>query len=64
MLEKSGFVREGVLRECHRWENRGIVNVAYYAMLASDYLFLKNTRTVVAGAAPLYSQEQRPQVEE
>lgn len=64
ILEKSGFVREGVLRECHRWENRGVVNVAFYAMLASDYLFLKNTRTVVAGSTPLDSQEQRPHVEE
>ena len=43
--EKSGFQREGVLRECHRWERQGVVNLAYYAMLLSDYN-LKNTRTV------------------
>lgn len=39
ILEKSGFQREGVLRECHRWERQGVVNLAYYAMLLSDYNF-------------------------
>lgn len=50
ILEKSGFVREGVLRECHRWERHGVINLAYYAMLASDYAFLKNTRTIAVGS--------------
>lgn len=49
VLEKSGFVREGVLRECFRWERHGVINLAYYAMLASDYTFLKNTRTIAVG---------------
>ena len=63
ILEKSGFQREGVLRECHRWERQGVVNLAYYAMLLSDYNFLKNTRTVLAGAETT-SQQQTTQTEE
>ena len=57
ILEKSGFQREGVLRECHRWERQGVVNLAYYAMLLSDYNFLKNTRTVLAGAETTSQQQ-------
>lgn len=63
ILEKSGFQREGVLRECHRWERQSVVNLAYYAMLLSDYNFLKNTRTVLAGAETT-SQQQTTQTEE
>lgn len=45
ILEKSGFVREGVLRERTRWAERGIVSLAYYAMLADDYALLKTARS-------------------
>ena len=62
-MEKSGFQREGILRECYRWERQGVVNLAYYAMLLSDYNFLKNTRTVLAGAETT-SQQQTTQTEE
>ena len=47
----------------HRWERQGVVNLAYYAMLLSDYNFLKNTRTVLAGAETT-SQQQTTQTEE
>ena len=46
-----------------RWERQGVVNLAYYAMLLSDYNFLKNTRTVLAGAETT-SQQQTTQTEE
>ena len=61
--EMRRLFREGVLRECHRWERQGVVNLAYYAMLLSDYNFLKNTRTVLAGAETT-SQQQTTQTEE
>lgn len=57
ILEKSGFVREGVLRECHKWNRQGIISLAFYAMLASDYNFLKNIRTVAVDGETLLSQE-------
>lgn len=53
ILEKCGFIREGVLRECYRWERHGVINLAFYAMLASDYLFLKNTRSIAVGNTAL-----------
>lgn len=57
ILEKSGFVREGVLRECNRWERFGIINLAYYAMLASDYALLKTTRSIQAEGEAIDSEE-------
>lgn len=37
VLEKSGFIKEGVIRQGHIWKEHGLVDLVLYSLLKSDY---------------------------
>lgn len=36
VLEKSGFTREGLLRQCQYWKGRGVVDLVVFSMLRGE----------------------------
>ena len=36
VLERNGFVKEGIIRQGHIWKGRGVVNLVLYSLLKTD----------------------------
>ena len=36
VLEKNGFIREGLLRQANLWTDKGVVDLIIYSLLRSD----------------------------
>jgi ribosomal-protein-alanine N-acetyltransferase len=36
VLERNGFVKEGIIRQGHIWKGQGVVDLILYSLLESD----------------------------